>query len=182
MVWSLNIVGLSFAFTALAIMLWSIARPRRRIWPPKNYGTMIKICVWVPTLSIFGAIIGLGVLGWNEADLPGWVRFGIGVPLIAIGHISVWREVAAFGIDQTGGATGTLRTTGLYRYSRNPQYVADIVMIIGWLLLSASYVAIPLGIVGILVLATAPLAEEPWLSERYGDEYDAYAARVRRYF
>ncbi len=182
MVWALNIVGLSFGASALAIMLWSIARPRRRIWPPKNYGTMIKICVWVPTLSIFGAIIGLGVLGWNEADLPAWVRFGIGAPLIVIGHISVWREVAAFGIDQTGGATGTLRTTGLYRYSRNPQYVADIVMIIGWLLLSASYVAIPLGIVGILVLATAPLAEEPWLSERYGDEYDAYAARVRRYF
>jgi len=90
--------------------------------------------------------------------------------------------VAAFGIDQTGGATGTLRTTGLYRYSRNPQYVADIVMIIGWLLLSASYVAIPLGVVGILVLATAPLAEEPWLSEQYGDEYDTYVTRVRRYF
>lgn len=181
MVWVLNFVGLSFAASALAIMLWSIARPSQRIWPPQQYGQTVKMCVWVPTLAIFGAIIGLGVLGWNDADLPVWVRFGIGLPLIVLGHISVWREVVAFGIDQTGGATGTLHTTGLYRYSRNPQYVADTAMIIGWLLLSASYIAVPLGIVGILVLATAPLAEEPWLSERYGDEYDTYVARVRRF-
>lgn len=181
MILSLNILGMAFAALALSIMLWSIARPVQRIWPPKHYGPMVKMCVWIPTLAIFGAIIGLGILGWNGADLPGWVRFGIGLPLIIVGHVSVWREVAAFGIDQTGGAIGTLRTGGLYRYSRNPQYVADITMIFGWLLLSASYATVPLGILGILVLAAAPFAEEPWLRERYGEDYDAYAARVRRF-
>lgn len=179
--WVLNTVGLSFAFLVLAVMLWSILRPNQRIWPPQRYGPLVKVCVWVPTLIIFGVIIGLGVLGWNDVNLSAWLRFGIGLPLIIVGHVSVWREVAAFGINQTGGATGTLRTTGLYQYSRNPQYVADIAMIVGWLLLSASFIALPLGIIGILILATAPFAEEPWLREQYGEEYDAYAAKVRRF-
>ena len=86
-----------------------------------------------------------------------------------------------FGLPQTGGAVGQLKVDGLYRYSRNPQYLADIAILIGWALLCASVVAFPAIVTGILVLLIAPFAEEPWLEENYGQTYLDYKATVRRY-
>ena len=115
-------------------------------------------------------------------ELPAWIRYGLGIPIVALSNIVVWSAVRKFGIAQTGGAEGTLKTDGLYRYSRNPQYVADALMVFGWLLLSSSAAAVPLGAVGILLLLFAPFAEEPWLRERFGREFDNYCAKTRRYF
>lgn len=86
-----------------------------------------------------------------------------------------------FGLPQTGGAVGQLKVDGLYCYSRNPQYVADIAILIGWTLLCASLVAVPVIVAGILVLLIAPFAEESWLKEQYGQTYRDYKATVRRY-
>lgn len=105
--------------------------------------------VWVPTLTIFGCLIALGILGWGQLAVPEWLRFGPGVPLIILGNIAVWYEVGNFGVDRTGGARGMLKTDGLYRYSRNPQYVADMAIILGWLILSASALAVPTGVMAI---------------------------------
>ena len=80
----------------------------------------------------------------------------------------------------SGDATG-LVTNGLYRWSRNPQYVADMAILIGWAILSASLWALPVLAIGIAVLAIAPLAEEPWLEEVYGEQYRIYKQTVRRF-
>lgn len=79
------------------------------------------------------------------------------------------------------GAQGRLKTSGLYRFSRNPQYVADIAILIGWTLLSASIVAIPVITLGIAVFTAFPFAEESWLEERYGTAYLRYKAAARRF-
>ncbi len=99
---------------------------------------MTPVLVWVPTFTLFGVLLALGIMEWNRLAVPAWIRFGMGVPLIVAGNIVVWSEVAHFGIPQTGGAEGSLRTSGMYRYSRNPQYVADIAIVGGWIILSAS--------------------------------------------
>ncbi|MEX3017969.1 isoprenylcysteine carboxylmethyltransferase family protein [Gymnodinialimonas hymeniacidonis] len=139
------------------------------------------ILVWVPTFTLFGILIVLGVIEWGSLPIPSWLRFGVGIPLIVAGNVIVWSEVAQFGIAQTGGAKGTLRTSGMYRYSRNPQYAADIAMIIGWIVLCASSGAALVGFAGIAVLITAPFAEEPWLEEQYGSPFENYRAKVRRF-
>lgn len=165
----------------LAALIWSILCPRRRLWPPSKYTAMTPILVWVPTFTLFGVLILLGVLGWGELSIPNWIRFGVGVPLVLIGNVVVWTEVFYFGISQTGGAVGTLRTIGFYRYTRNPQYAADIVMICGWMMLSAAPCALLLGFSAAAVLIIAPFSEEPWLREQYGSDYEAYARTVRRF-
>jgi protein-S-isoprenylcysteine O-methyltransferase Ste14 len=177
----LNILGLFLTIATLIAILWSIVKPNLRMWPPQSYSLWTPIIVWVPTFTIFGCLIGLGILGWGDFPISNWLRFGIGIPLIIIGNVAVWYEVGKFGIDQTGGAVGSLKTNGLYQYSRNPQYVADTTMVIGWLLLSASTYALPTGIMAILVLLVAPFAEEPWLAETYGNSYTSYTKKVRRY-
>ncbi len=178
---SLTIVGLGIALSMLAAILWSIARPSERLWPPIRYTPLTPILIWVPTFVLFGVLIALGLLGWGELALPRWLRFGIGIPLIVIGNIAVWSAVAGFGIHKTGGAVGTLHTGGLYRYSRNPQYVADTVMILGWMALTAAPLAILVGFSAIIVLAAAPFSEEPWLRSQYGSNFDQYVTQVRRF-
>ena len=126
--------GLMIAAATFAAIFWSIAYPDRRLWPPKRYTMATPILVWVPTFTLFGILIVLGVIEWGSLPIPTWLRFGVGVPLIIAGNVVVWSEAAQFGIAQTGGAKGSLRTGGMYRYSRNPQYVADIAMIVGCLL------------------------------------------------
>lgn len=174
-------IGLVCAVSTFAVMLWSIVFPARRIWPPKHYTAVTPVLVWAPTLTIFGTLIALGVLGWGDLAFPNWARFGLGLPLICLGNLVVWFEVAHFGVSQTGGAKGTLRTARTYRYSRNPQYVADIAIVVGWIVLSASASAALVGLAGIAVLIAAPFAEEPWLKEQYGSEFQDYASKVRRF-
>ena len=177
----LTIMGLGIALSTLAAVLWSIARPSQRLWPPIKYTPLTPILIWVPTFVLFGVLIALGLLGWGELAFPIWFRFGIGIPLIVIGNIAVWRAVAGFGIQQTGGAVGTLQTGGLYRYSRNPQYVADIAMVLGWMALTSAPLAMLVGSAAIIVLAAAPFSEEPWLRSQYGSDFDQYVAQVRRF-
>ncbi len=177
----LIVVGLVIAAGTQAAILWSIAYPERRLWPPKRYTKATPVLVWIPTFTLFGILIVLGLMNWGSLPIPTWLRFGVGIPLIVAGNVTVWSEVAQFGIAQTGGAKGSLRTGGMYRYSRNPQYVADIAMIIGWIVLCASSGAALVGFAGIAVLITVPFAEEPWLEEQYGSPFENYRAKVRRF-
>jgi protein-S-isoprenylcysteine O-methyltransferase Ste14 len=178
---SLIILGLGLAACTLAVLIWSIAVPSRRIWPPKRFGAIVLAFVWVPTIALFAILIALGILGWGDIALPGWLRYGLGLALIAVGNVAVWSEVRKFGVNQTSGAKGSLRTDGLYRFSRHPQYVADALIVFGWMMLSASVTAMPVGLGIIVLFLTAPLAEESWLREAYGSQYDDYTQRVRRY-
>ena len=130
---------------------------------------------------MFCAGFGLGLSDWNAFELPWGLRWGIGTPLVVIGHIVVWREAFGLGIEVTSGAAGRLKTDGLYRWSRNPQYVANMLIAAGWAVLSASPYTIVLGAGVAGLFALAAFAEEPWLREHYGQEYEAYQSRVARF-
>jgi len=175
-------LGLGIAAMTLAAILWSMAFPARRIWPPKSYTALTPLLVWVPTFTLFGVLILLGGWAWGDLAIPNWVRFGLGSPLILIGNIVVWIEVSHFGVPQTGGAKGSLRTEGMYRYSRNPQYMADIAIVSGWMILSAAPSAMIVGFPVIAVLIAAPFSEELWLKDQYGIAFENYASQVRRFF
>jgi len=72
---------------------------------------------------------------------------------------------------------------GLYRISRNPMYVSVVLVLLGWAIGSGS-----MGLFGYAVIvATAfhlrvVLGEEPWLARTHGEQWDAYASRVPRWF
>ena len=173
--------GLTSSIILLGMIVWSIAAPARRVWPPHQSTFLNRITVWLLTTFVFVNAFALGILGWNQLEWPAAVRWGIGLPMILVGNLVVWKGVSQLGLIASSGEVGTLKTTGLYRYSRNPQYVADIGILFGWQLCSASYLAAPVVIAGVLTLILAPFAEEPWLRAVYGNEYDRYRSRTRRY-
>jgi protein-S-isoprenylcysteine O-methyltransferase Ste14 len=97
------------------------------------------------------------------------------------GNLVVWMGGRRIGLGATIGEVAELKTDGLYRYSRNPQYVADLAILVGWAVLSASGWVVFISMFGVLVLAVAPFAEEPWLEGTNGADYRTYKAKVRLY-
>ena len=174
-------VGIAAGTYMLGMLLWSIARPEQRVWPPDHATAAIKFRVWFMTILIFAAAFFLGLLDWNSLGWPAAIRWSIGLPLILIGNIIVWRGVHKIGMAATSGEASGLKTDGLYSWSRNPQYVADMTILIGWGVLAASLWTLPVLGIGLAVLLVAPFAEEPWLEDRYEESYRSYKSTVRRF-
>lgn len=80
------------------------------------------------------------------------------------------------------GEPSMLVTGGLFRYSRNPMYVGQALMLTGWGLIYGYLlivVAAPLYALVITYLFIRP--EEDRLRGLFGEDYDAYCKRVRRW-
>ena len=81
-----------------------------------------------------------------------------------------------------GGSTRMILDRGPFRVSRNPLYLGLIALDVALALLWPSFWALALVPVGVMALWWgAILPEERYLSAKFGVEYDAYRARVRRW-
>jgi len=75
-----------------------------------------------------------------------------------------------------------LVTSGLYRYSRNPMYVAVVLMLFGWSVCFrspalATYTAFMFAVFHLRIV----FGEEPWLARTHGKSWEEYRARVPRW-
>ena len=78
--------------------------------------------------------------------------------------------------------TARIVTHGIYRFSRNPMYLGFVLLLLGLAIALQSAVGLPVTAVAASFLHRFQIApEERWLSERFGAEYVAYRARVRRW-
>lgn len=75
-----------------------------------------------------------------------------------------------------------LVSTGIFNHCRNPLYVGNILMLLGVGILSNSlfYVGIMMPIF-LFVYQAIVIAEENFLRNKFGAEYDSYCARVHRW-
>ncbi len=75
----------------------------------------------------------------------------------------------------------TLKLKGLYQYSRNPMYVGFYLFTLASMLLTSNLYIFALGIYSLVVYHLIVLAEEAFLKNRFGKDYEEYCLRVRRY-
>lgn len=78
--------------------------------------------------------------------------------------------------------SATVVVTGVYRYSRNPMYVGDLLILAGWaiwLANAAAFLGLPLFVAYLNRFQIS--AEERALQARFGAAYAAYRAAVRRW-
>jgi protein-S-isoprenylcysteine O-methyltransferase Ste14 len=76
-----------------------------------------------------------------------------------------------------------LVVAGLYRYTRNPMYVAVTLLLIGWAwTFAASGLLFYAAGVALAFHLRVVFGEEPWLARTHGDAWRDYAARVPRWF
>jgi protein-S-isoprenylcysteine O-methyltransferase Ste14 len=111
----------------------------------------------------------------------------IGYPLLLGGFLVLLDSIRRFALEGLGTPapiypTKHLVVTGLYRYVRNPMYLAVIGIIVAqallcWSLKLLGYGFAVWGIFHIFVLAY----EEPMLGKTYGSEYQQYCGKVCRW-
>ena len=119
---------------------------------------------------------------------PRWIAFPatlLGLPLIAAGAaLHAW-ALAVFARARTTpdpeGRPSALVRAGPYARTRNPMYLAGAPILAGfatWMGTATPALALPLYA---LAASRWVAAEEARLTERFGLEWDAYRARVRRW-
>jgi protein-S-isoprenylcysteine O-methyltransferase Ste14 len=137
------------------------------------------------------------LMWWLAQRLPGaqcWPRGG--APLVwgvAMGLALTGALIALAGVRQFASARTTINplapararalvTGGIYRLTRNPMYLGMLLALLGWgvwLGNAAAWLVLPLFPVILNVLQIIP--EERALRQRFGAEFDRYAAQVRRW-
>ena len=114
---------------------------------------------WLPLRVVGGVLVVAGLVVLLEA-FARFVREGLGTPA----------PVAP---------TEHLVVGGLYRYVRNPMYLAVASMIVGQALLLGQLVLLPYAaLFGLAVWAFVRWYEEPTLLRQFGAEYEEYLGAV----
>lgn len=142
----------------------------------------IAAFVALPGVVAFAAPIAIGIAPGRPAQ-----RAASGIAIVCLGTLLLlWcvREfyVAGRGTLAPWAPPERLVTTGPYRVSRNPMYVAVVTILIGWSVLWGSralliYTLVVMAAVHVRVL----VAEEPWAASNFGAAWEAYRACVPRW-
>lgn len=175
-------VALVFELVYLLLFALTIRGGGFRFWPPPSHRSWQFFAAWLLAAVVAVNFLFLGLLDFDSFWLPGlWVRFPAAMILfIFASMIGIW-VYAVFPLRATIGLGNRLVTAGPYRYTRNPQYLSDSLSIVGYMLFSNSWMVWVIGALAVLLNIMAPFTEEPWLEERFGEEYRQYQARVPRF-
>jgi protein-S-isoprenylcysteine O-methyltransferase Ste14 len=121
--------------------------------------------------------------GWHAHSYPPGVRV-LGAILIAAGVLVLLHAFLRFVVEGIGtpapvAPTERLVVGGLYRFVRNPMYLAVAATIVGQaLLLGRPVLLLEAACFGVAVVAFVRLYEEPTLHRQFGAQYDAYRTAV----
>jgi protein-S-isoprenylcysteine O-methyltransferase Ste14 len=133
------------------------------------------IC-WVAAIVLPFLTLNLPVL-----NAAGWLFMLIGISMLAVSVTAFLR--ARTTVDPISPDKATkLVTDGLYRFSRNPMYLAMLTMLLGvagTIGNVASFFGPVVFMAFITLLQIRP--EERALWDVFGEEYSAYQSRVRRW-
>ena len=155
----------------------------RAFWLAVRSITWVVLLPGVVAGYIPWAFFGLGDIYWSP-EAPGLY---LGVVLVASGiallAMCIW-EFASRGRGTLSPVDPPkeLVVQGLYRYVRNPMYLAVALIVLGEALLIASlnlllYWAFFFGVVNLFVMGY----EEPTLRRQFGESYERYVRDVRRW-
>jgi protein-S-isoprenylcysteine O-methyltransferase Ste14 len=142
------------------------------------YGVPLGIYLSTPALSGFASsqdvVLNLFVFGWGF-DLTLWMVIGliitvIGMAITAIGWIKIYRTDKDL-VDE-----------GIYSYSRHPQYIGIILIVVGWFIGWPTPLATLILPILIYTYYKLALEEEKEVSEEIGrQKYQSYKEKVPRF-
>ena len=98
-----------------------------------------------------------------------------GIVLAVAGFAALGRDLVVWVAPKEGA---TLRTTGVYRLTRNPIYLGLIVGAAGWVLWRGRLELIVVWVLLVIVLVVKARVEQHRLVDAFGDEYREYAAQT----
>jgi len=124
--------------------------------------------------------------GWKEGRPGTWNLLGL-IPVVLGTACLIW--ILGFGLARVSElprrmklASPYLLTRGPYAFSRNPMYLADLVLWLGWVLFYGS-IAVLLTLLALGLVGTSLVVphEERVLESRFGENYRQYKRTVPRW-
>jgi protein-S-isoprenylcysteine O-methyltransferase Ste14 len=146
--------------------------PQLTLWPPPGRDTWQYRGVWALFTAGFVGFLVVGGLDVGSLGLHRWVGEA-GTLIVGSTLFMSGTAVASYAMGYLG-LEAELVTEGPFALSRNPGYVGDLLLIVGYVILTDSCLAGLIGALGALWFLLAPFAEEPWLERQYGDAYRRY--------
>lgn len=142
----------------------------------------------IPPL-IYAGCLAIGIvldLVWPLPLLPNALQYALGLAILVASFAIVLPAVLAFREAGTNldvrKPTTAIVTTGVFRYSRNPNYLALTLLYVGIAITADSIWILVLLIPALAILHTGViLREERYLEQKFGEEYLTYKRRVRRW-
>lgn len=134
--------------------------------------------------GVMAGVIPYWLTGWDAAGTVPTAQVAVGAALVMAGVAVLLDAFARFVVEGLGtpapiAPTEHLVVGGLYRYVRNPMYVAVATTIIGQaVLLGRPGLLLYAAAFGLTVWSFVHFYEEPTLAARYGEEYEAYRRTV----
>jgi protein-S-isoprenylcysteine O-methyltransferase Ste14 len=138
-----------------------------------------------------GPMIVAGIVPWLltrwDADPQPLALRVLGVVLLLAGGALVLETTARFALQGRGtpapwAPPERFVERGSYRFVRSPMYLGVILLILGQALLLGREVLFAWAVVAWLIFEVSLVTwEEPGLSRRFGESYDDYRRRVRRW-
>jgi protein-S-isoprenylcysteine O-methyltransferase Ste14 len=136
--------------------------------------------------GVVAGVVPWWLTGWRIREpLPYWVPLRVvGAVLVGAGtavlvHAFVRFVVEGLGTPAPVAPTERLVVGGLYRYVRNPMYLAVLAAIVGQaLLLGQPALLLYAAAVCLAFVAFVRWYEEPALARRFGAQYEAYSRAV----
>jgi protein-S-isoprenylcysteine O-methyltransferase Ste14 len=133
--------------------------------------------------GVVAGLIPWWLTGW-ETRTTWWPLRVVGIALIAAGTVVLLEAFVRFVVEGLGtpapvAPTEHLVVGGLYRYVRNPMYLAVAATIFGQALALGQPVLLAYGAVFLVVVAAfVHWYEEPTLTRTFGEEYEEYRRGV----
>jgi protein-S-isoprenylcysteine O-methyltransferase Ste14 len=150
---------------------------------PAAVGSLLWLLV---APGVVAGLVPWWLTGWDDREASAWwapVR-GIGTGLVVVGVAVLVHAFTRFALYGQGtpapvAPTERLVVTGLYRYVRNPMYLAVVGVIVGQALMLLRPVLLGYAVVVAAVSVAFVVGyEQPALRRQFGPEYDAYRAAV----
>lgn len=141
----------------------------------------------LPPVWLAAHLAAAWVLAVVSPPVFGWIGDGSGIVLIGFGLILALGAAAQLALAGTTviprRTPSSLVTSGLFAWSRNPIYLADLILLLGAILWLDAVLALPL-LAGFAWLIQTRFIrdEEARLTLAFGPEFDLWAARTRRWF
>jgi steroid 5-alpha reductase family enzyme len=141
-----------------------------------SWSEVFTVVPWILCIYLLLGTLG----GTNTAPFgaAGWT----GVVLFVAGSwMNTYSEYARHRWKQLPENRGRLYTEGLFRYSRHPNYLGDLLSFTGLCLISGRWITagVPVLMLAGFVLVNIPVLDSH-LRDRYGADFDQYAERTRR--
>jgi protein-S-isoprenylcysteine O-methyltransferase Ste14 len=142
-----------------------------------------------PPPVIYLGVLGLGLLLewlWPTRLLTWPLAVAVGAAIIICGAIALTVAIRTLLRARTPvdpyKATTKIVTDGLFRFSRNPIYVSDMLLYVGLSLALNVWWALALTPIVVWITNTGVIArEEVYLEHKFGNDYRQYKQHVRRW-